>query len=188
MKTLDGTFEVETTICATSYLFNPNLDARFELLADCAQNAGLSRQCALVWAHLGAASVAAGCVGDCTADPFTGLSTLNGPAPTCEFAECMACPEAFNEFFYAISGRTLVGSGMTERTARPCSEFTGIVHDPCVGATETISPAPTITASPTIAPAPASSAMTMTPFWGLVSSPHGLLMSVLLVLLASWNY
>jgi hypothetical protein len=181
MKTAD-TFETETTICATSYLFNPNLALRFEKLADCAQSAGLTRECALLWAHVGAATVAAGCVGVCTADPLTGLSSLNGPAPTCAVTECLECPTVFTEFFLAISGRSLTGSGITERTARACSEFTTrLVHDPCVGSTETISPAPTTTASPTVAPASAATATTTS-----TALQHGL-RTVLLMLLA-WNY
>jgi hypothetical protein len=150
--------------------------------------AGMTRECGLLWAHSGASTVAAGCAGSCTADPFTGLSELNGPAPTCAWADCLACPADFNGLFFQMSGFTMSGSGMTERTARPCSEFTRVVHDPCVGAIETISPMPTTTASPTVAEPAASSSSsisaTTTPFVLVASSPHGLLMTVLLVLLA----
>jgi hypothetical protein len=160
-------------------------------LVDCAQTVGLNRECALLWAHYGAATIAAGCAGVCTADPVTGFATLSGPAPTCAVAECLDCPAFFSEFFTAMSGRTLPGSGMTQRMARPCSSFKCIFHDPCVGATDSISLATTTAASLTMAPPASDAATTMTTTTtttttplGLVSSQRGLLMTVLLVLLA----
>ena len=149
MKTLDS-FENDSLFCAASYLFNPNLETRFDSLVECAIEAsGMTQQCATLWAHLGAAT-ASECAGACPTDLTTGLSTLNGPAPACPLSECLSCPAVFNGDFAILQGRSLEGSGMTERTARPCSVFTRIVHDPCARAEATLSPVPT--SSPTEAP------------------------------------
>jgi hypothetical protein len=147
MNTLD-TFEVDTLVCATSYLLNPSTETRFDSLTDCATAAGLSQECAILWSHVGAATVSE-CASACQANAVTGVSNLNGSPPTCELASCLSCPSSFNLHFNAISGRTLIGSGITERTAKPCSTFTRLVHDPCVGASTALDDGPQYTEAPT---------------------------------------
>lgn len=129
MASIDD-FETDTLICGVSYLLNPDKDTRFDSLVQCAQKAGLSAECSLLWAHYGAATVSE-CSDSCNAG--TGSET-NGPAPECALTPCPACSTAWNENFAKLSGRTLEGSGINEGTAKACSSFARIEHDPCVGA------------------------------------------------------
>jgi hypothetical protein len=109
-------FETKTLICGVSYLLNPDKsNTRFEELVSCAQRAGLGAECALLWAHYGAAVVSE-CSESCNAG--TGTET-NGPAPQCALTECPICSTGWNENFSKMSGRTLEGSGINEKTAKP---------------------------------------------------------------------
>jgi hypothetical protein len=135
------TFGTESILCAISYIFNPNLETRLDSMIECAERTGLTNECAKLWAHYGATS-ALMCASSCPRD-INGDITYNGPAPECALDECLDCPTQYNEFFDAMSGRTLKGSGITAETALPCSDFSPVVHDPCVGALATVSPAPT---------------------------------------------
>lgn len=130
MNAIDD-FETETLICGVSYVLNPNRETRFNSLVECAKKAGLGEQCALLWAHYGASIVSA-CSAECNAGT---QADTNGPPPLCELTPCVACPAAWDQPFVPLSGRTLEGSGMNEGTAKQCSRFSRITHDPCVGAT-----------------------------------------------------
>ncbi len=130
MATIDD-FETDTLLCGVSYLLNPDKTNRFDTLVACAERVGLSPECALLWAHYGAAIISE-CSSECNAG--TGSET-NGPPPECALAPCVECPLAWNENFPKLSGRTMEGSGINEGTAKLCSRFSNIEHDPCVGAT-----------------------------------------------------
>jgi len=125
-----NSFESDTLVCGVSYLLNPDKSTRFNALINCAKKAGLSEQCALLWAHYGASIVSA-CSNVCNAGTS---STTNGPPPECALSPCVACPNTWGANFNNISGRTLEGSGISDGTAKPCDSFTRIVQDPCVGA------------------------------------------------------
>jgi len=132
MASIDD-FEAETLICGVSYILNQNKETRFDDLIQCAVDVGLGQQCALLWAHLGATLL-----NECSSVCTTGTSSeTSGPPPQCILAECPACPAAWNANFAILSGRTLVASGISERTAQSCSQFYRINHDPCIGATTT---------------------------------------------------
>ena len=130
MASIDD-FETDTLICGVSYLLNQDIETRFDALVDCAIQAGLSDACALLWAHYGASIVSA-CSESCNAG--TGAET-NGAAPECALAACPACATPWNQNFAKLSGRTLEGSGISEKTAKPCSSFYPVNHDACVGTT-----------------------------------------------------
>jgi hypothetical protein len=133
IKTLD-TLETDSVICATSFTLSRAAD-RFETLIGCYTELGFTDSCATLWAHLSAA-ISIQCSAFCIPDGTTGLVLVNGPSPTCELAACLTCTEAFQADFYAIAGRILYNSGITERIARPCDVFHSVEHDPCVGTTE----------------------------------------------------
>jgi hypothetical protein len=136
MKTIDD-FEKETLICATIFILSPDSDEeKFDSLVQCAMKAGLSAKCALLYAHLGAAT-AADCSGACQVNALTGSTQTNGPAPACALTPCFECPTYWNMFFDEMAGRTMERSGITENTAKRCSSFARIEHNPCVGALNT---------------------------------------------------
>lgn len=146
MSTMD-TFESDTAVCAFLYLFNTDISTRFDSLVQCAKNSGFSDQCALLWAHVGAAT-ALDCGSSCERDPVTGETILNGPPPSCTPDTCLSCADAWDENFPKMAGFTTFGAGFTERFARPCDVFYPVVHDPCVEATPP-DPIPSPTLSPT---------------------------------------
>jgi len=131
MASIDD-FEVDTLICGVSYLLNPDKDNRFDELVSCAmEEAGLGPQCALLWAHYGA-TLLDQCSTECNAGTSQGT---NGPAPECALADCPACPvsASWNANFRSLGGRTMEGSGISDGTAKSCSRFVRIEHDPCAG-------------------------------------------------------
>ena len=129
MASIDD-FEVDTLLCGASYFLNPDKDNRFDDLVACAmEEAGLGLQCALLWAHYGA-TLLNQCSSECNAGT---TEATNGPAPECALADCPACPSSWNANFWSLGGRTLEGSGISEGTAKSCSSFVRIEHDPCVG-------------------------------------------------------
>lgn len=130
MASIDD-FETDTLICGVSYLLNQDRATRFDRLVRCAQDAGLGPQCALLWAHYGATLVSA-CASDCNAGT---VADTNGPPPQCALSPCPACPQRWSQNFLTLGGRRLEGSGMSDGTAKACSRFTRVEHDPCVGAT-----------------------------------------------------
>lgn len=124
-------FETDTLLCGVSYILNPDKENRFDALTECAMNVGLTSECALLWAHYGAAVLSV-----CSSECNTGTgSETNGPAPECTLAACGACPAPWKDDFVTLSGRTMEGSGISEGTAKACSRFSRIEHDPCVQAT-----------------------------------------------------
>ncbi len=136
MRTIDD-FETETLVCATLYIIQPDSDEqKFDAFVQCAIKAGMSPECALLHAHLGAATVA-DCRDACESNALTGSTETNGPPPTCALTPCLDCQKYWNMFFDEIAGRTMERSGITENTARRCSLFARIEHDPCVGALKT---------------------------------------------------
>lgn len=147
MRTTD-TFETETAVCAASYLFNFDLENRFNDLVQCAQDAGLSEQCALLWSHLGASTISSGCGTTCQTDAETGASILNGPPPQCIEDSCLECAADWNTYFGNMSGFSPNAAGMTENLARSCDAFFPVVHEPCVDAVPS-DPTPSPTSSPT---------------------------------------
>lgn len=137
MRTIDD-FQTETLICATLYLVQPDSsEEKFDSLVQCAIKAGLSSECALLFAHLGAATVAT-CRDACQSNTDTGSTTTNGPPPTCALTPCLECPSSWNMYFNDMAGRSMERSGITENTAKPCSVFSRIEHDPCIGASDTV--------------------------------------------------
>lgn len=136
MKTIDE-FEAATIVCATIYILSPDDDEKkFDDLVQCAMKGGLSPECALLYAHLGAATVK-DCADACQAEVIAGTGETNLPPPTCELTPCNDCPSSWNMFFDEMAGRTMERSGITENTAKRCSLFSRIEHDPCVGALDT---------------------------------------------------
>lgn len=137
MRTID-TFDTETLICATLYIVQPDSDdEKFDSLVQCAIKAGLSPECALLFAHLGAATVGS-CRDDCESNTATGSTQTNGPPPTCSITPCLECTRSWNMYFDDMAGRSMERSGITENTAKRCSVFSRIVHDPCLGASNTL--------------------------------------------------
>jgi hypothetical protein len=125
------TFAADSLVCATSYVLDgANLDTRFGDLVACGEEAGLSPTCARLFAHLGAATVA-GCQEECSSS-----SSAQGEPPACERSDCAACATALTRDFDDLAGRNLPNSGISDSTARPCSSFTRVVHDPCVGSVD----------------------------------------------------
>jgi len=136
MKFADS-FEGSTVACSTSYVINRD----FENLVGCFEDVelfGLSPQCARLWAHYVATNAHL-----CAAQCFS-TQELNGPAPECELLDCLQCSDSqFQEDFDLISGRTLTNSGITQRIARPCSDFVRSNHDPVCQVSTTPTQAPT---------------------------------------------
>lgn len=136
MKNIDD-FETETLICATIFILSPDSDEeRFDGLVECAIKAGLSPECALLYAHLGAAT-AGDCSGACQANALSGSTETNEAEPACELTSCFECPTLWNMFFDEMAGRTMERSGITENTAKRCSSFSRMEHNPCIGALNT---------------------------------------------------
>jgi hypothetical protein len=50
----------------------------------------------------------------------------------------LECPSSWNMYFNDMAGRSMERSGITENTAKPCSVFSRIEHDPCIGASDTV--------------------------------------------------
>lgn len=137
MRTIDE-FETKTLICATLYIIQPDSDqVKFDSLVQCAIKAGLSSECALLFAHLGAATVGT-CRDACESNTATGSTQTNGPPPTCSLTPCLNCTSSWNMYFEDMAGRSMERSGITENTAKSCSAFARITHDPCIGASDTI--------------------------------------------------
>jgi hypothetical protein len=129
MASIDD-FETDTLICGVTYLLNQDKEKRFGELVECAMEAGLAPQCALLWGHYGATLLV-----QCSSACNTGTTAnTNGPAPECELAECPACPKAWDGNMRLLSGRSIEGSGLSDGTAKSCSRFFQIDNDPCVGA------------------------------------------------------
>jgi len=122
-----GILETETIKCATSYVFTSD----FGTLTACFEALGFTNACATLWAHL-AATNSKTCSVDCLPGA-SGVTELNGPAPTCAPAKCLQCQEAFRGAFDSLSGMQFNSAGITERIAQTCDSFYPIEHDPCVG-------------------------------------------------------
>lgn len=120
-------------MCATVYTLSTGAN-RFDELIQCYTDMGFTEPCATMWAHLGAANTIE-CGAVCLPDS-TGVTKLNEDPPTCEFAPCLQCSEAFQADFDTLAGRTLYNSGITERIVRTCDSFSRIEHEHCVGTTE----------------------------------------------------
>lgn len=185
MRTIDD-FETETLICATLYIVQPDSDEeKFNALIQCAIKAGLSSECALLFAHLGAATVGT-CRDACTSNTEAGSTQTNGPPPTCSITPCLECTTSWNMYFGDMAGRTMERSGITENTAKSCSVFSRLDHDPCVGASDTVDQVTptTSTGSSTSTNSTAGSFATTTTghstTWVLL--PMGVALSVLLLL------
>jgi hypothetical protein len=125
--------ESNSVFCATSYTLSVG-DDRFEKMIQCYEEMGFTSPCATLWAHFGAVN-AISCATFCFPNS-QGVTTLNLDPPTCEFAPCLACSQTPQAEFDVLSGRTLQNSGITERIIRPCSAFSRVEHDYCVGTTQ----------------------------------------------------
>ena len=133
-----NTLEDDTVACATAYTFNQNLNGRFDTLVSCFTAMGFSEQCSVLAAHYSATN-AGDCANVCIPDT-SGNIVLNEAPPACALGPCLSCSANFTVAFDIIGGRTLQGSGIVERIARPCSSIYPVNHDPCIGANSTILP------------------------------------------------
>jgi len=128
-------FDSGIIICSTIYLLSfDTAEKRFDDLVQCAARLGLSTECSLLYAHLGAATVET-CGNACQAEVIAGTAEATNLAPpTCNLTPCMDCPSSWNIFFDDMAGLSLERAGIAEKTAKPCSKFAHIEHDACVGA------------------------------------------------------
>lgn len=133
-------------LCGTSYFLSS--PRSFDVLIQCYQDEGFTRDCATLWSHLTATN-AAKCAQYCLGSK----PPYNTDPPECDLNECLSCGVSFAEAFEVIAGRTQQNSGITENIARNCSDFYAVVHDPCPGQE---APADEATA-PTSAPSGATS-------------------------------
>ncbi len=125
---LEGSLPSDAVLCGTDYVLG---NGNFDKLQTCFENLGFTSACALLWAHYTATS---GLV--CSTTCIVGLNFSNFPPPTCELAPCLNCSSEFATESTLLGGIgiSVSNAGIIEAVARPCSSFTRVTYDPCVGA------------------------------------------------------
>eukprot|EP00536_Pseudo-nitzschia_multiseries_P009021 jgi/Psemu1/257765/estExt_Genewise1Plus.C_2440035 len=118
-----GSLDTESIKCAVSYTFTGD----FSTLVSCYSNLGFTLGCATLWAHFAATN------GRKCATPCVGVTEFNLDPPTCLPGNCLACQTDFRQDFDDIAGIEFPKAGITEAIAQPCSSFTRVIHDPCIG-------------------------------------------------------
>jgi hypothetical protein len=93
MRTL-YTLQSDATACGGGYVFSRD----FEALVSCYQKIGFTEDCARLWSHFAATSIAL-CAGVCAGNP-----PLNGDPPECALGDCLTCQQDFEGDFNDLAG------------------------------------------------------------------------------------
>jgi len=114
------------TKCGSAYYVAVSISRKdpseaFESLVDCyKEEAGYTEQCARLWAY-DTAAVSTMCLATCQG---SSQQSYNGDPPLCELSDCLQCKEDLTKVeFTKLAGRTHLNSGLTQKMARPCSDF-----------------------------------------------------------------